>query len=33
MRKTAKREPRLADHPLVARDGGVRFLAIAHCRS
>jgi PAS domain S-box-containing protein len=25
----ARREPRLADHPLIARDGGVRFLAIA----
>ncbi|MGB8841042.1 MAG: ATP-binding protein [Aliidongia sp.] len=29
MLEDAKREPRLADHPLVARDGGVRFLAIA----
>jgi PAS domain S-box-containing protein len=25
----ARREPRLADHPLIAREGGVRFLAIA----
>jgi len=25
----ARREPRLADHPLVTREGGVRFLAIA----